>query len=119
MKKIGAFLLVVVSAMAFNGFKGESATVASDSIIIREQGSFSAGGVVIEVEGEYVSQNFNSWQPYPEGQTYHGDHASVFYQIPENPRELAMVFLHGAGQSARSWQTTPDGRDGFQNIFDK
>jgi pimeloyl-ACP methyl ester carboxylesterase len=91
--------------------------VTSDLIVIKEQGSFSAGGVVTKVEGIYESQNFNMWQPYPEGQTYHGDHASVFYQVPENPRELAMVFLHGAGQSARSWQTTPDGRDGFQNIF--
>jgi pimeloyl-ACP methyl ester carboxylesterase len=110
-------MAVAVSAMAFNGSKADSSTVAGDLIVIKEQGSFSAGGTVIEVEGTYESQNFNSWQPYPEGQTYHGDHASVFYQIPENSRELAMVFLHGAGQSARSWQTTPDGRDGFQNIF--
>ena len=103
-------LILIVSVIACK-------KVSSDLIIIREQGSFSAGGVFIENEGTYVSQNFNNWQPYPEGQTYHGDHASVFYQIPENARDLAMVFLHGAGQSARSWQTTPDGRDGFQNIF--
>ena len=86
-------------------------------LVIREQGAFSVGGTVVEVPGEYVSQNFDSWQPYPEGQTYHGDHASVSYQIPENGNGLPMVFLHGAGQSARSWQTTPDGRDGFQNLF--
>jgi hypothetical protein len=24
---------------------------------------------------------------------------------------------HGAGQSARTWETTPDGREGYQNIF--
>jgi hypothetical protein len=24
---------------------------------------------------------------------------------------------HGAGQSLRSWETTPDGREGFQNLF--
>ena len=28
-----------------------------------------------------------------------------------------MVFLHGAFQSGKCWQTTPDGRDGFQTIF--
>ena len=28
-----------------------------------------------------------------------------------------MVFLHGAGQSKKTWETTVDGRDGFQNIF--
>jgi pimeloyl-ACP methyl ester carboxylesterase len=107
MKKIGVlflFMVLIVSA-------------AESLIVIMEQGSFSAGGVVIKVDGTYESQKFNSWQPYPEGQTLHGDHASVFYQIPENARKSAMVFLHGAGQSARSWQTTPDGRDGFANIF--
>ncbi|TBL69119.1 alpha/beta fold hydrolase [Paenibacillus thalictri] len=86
-------------------------------LTIEKQGSFSVGGTVIEVPGTYESQNFDNWKPYPEGQTYHGDHASVFYQIPQNARDLSMVFLHGAGQSARTWQTTPDGRDGFQNIF--
>jgi len=90
---------------------------ADHTITIKEQGSFSVGGTVVQMEGAYESQNFDSWQPYQEGQTYHGDHASVFYQVPENSHDLSMVFLHGAGQSARSWQTTPDGRDGFQNIF--
>ena len=32
-------------------------------------------------------------------------------------RELPLVFIHGYGQSARCWQTTPDGREGFNNIF--
>jgi pimeloyl-ACP methyl ester carboxylesterase len=51
------------------------------------------------------------------GQTYHGDHASVFYQIPENPHKYPIVMLHGAGQFSRTWESTPDGREGFQNIF--
>lgn len=25
--------------------------------------------------------------------------------------------LHGAGQFSRTWESTPDGREGFQNIF--
>ncbi|MGL4394141.1 MAG: alpha/beta hydrolase [Brevinema sp.] len=28
-----------------------------------------------------------------------------------------MVFLHGAFQSGKGWQTTPDGRDGLQTLF--
>jgi hypothetical protein len=30
---------------------------------------------------------------------------------------LPLVFLHGAGQSSKTWESTPDGREGFQNIF--
>lgn len=70
------------------------------------------GGTVAKTPGTY-----NNNAPSAEGQSLHGDHAYVFYQVPENPRPLPIVMLHGAFQSARSWETTPDGREGFQNIF--
>jgi pimeloyl-ACP methyl ester carboxylesterase len=31
-------------------------------------------------------------------------------------RKLPLVFWHGHGQSAKTWETTSDGREGFQNI---
>ena len=49
--------------------------------------------------------------------TMHGDHASVFYQIPVDARKTPLIFLHGYGQSARGWMTTPDGRAGFNELF--
>jgi len=77
-----------------------------------EQGSFAVGGKVITNPG-----SFNPKQPTPDGQTLHGDHAYVFYQVPANPRKLPLVFLHGTGQFSKTWETTPDGREGFQTIF--
>jgi pimeloyl-ACP methyl ester carboxylesterase len=53
----------------------------------------------------------------PDGQTFHGDHAYVFYQIPDKAKKYPLIFLHGAGESKQTWETTPDGREGFQNIF--
>ncbi|ONG40532.1 alpha/beta hydrolase [Alkanindiges hydrocarboniclasticus] len=83
------------------------------ALTIAQQGNFAAGGKIITSEG-----NFDDKQLFkPAGQTLHGDHASVFYQIPENPHPYPLVFLHGAGQSAKTWGTTPDGREGFQTIF--
>jgi len=82
------------------------------SIAVQEQGSFAIGGKVITHPG-----TFDPYHPSADGQTYHGDHAYVFYQIPENARKFPLVFLHGAGQFSRTWETTPDGREGFQNIF--
>ena len=81
-------------------------------LLIQEQGSFAAGGTVIP-----ATKPYNPMKPKPEGQTLHGDHAYVFYQIPAHARKYPLVFLHGAGQSARTWETTPDGREGFQNMF--
>lgn len=85
----------------------------STALSIAQQGNFAAGGKVIQSAGQFDDkQLFN-----PQGQSLHGDHASVFYQIPEHARPHPLVFLHGAGQSAKTWGTTPDGREGFQTLF--
>ena len=81
-------------------------------LIIQEQGSFAVGGSVIANPG-----TFDPVRMTPEGQTLHGDHAYVFYQIPERARKLPLVLWHGFGQFSKTWETTPDGREGYQNIF--
>lgn len=85
------------------------------NLVIKEQGAFSAGGAVIKSEGTF--DPLKPWNVPQGGQTRHGDHADVLYQIPVNAKHNAIVFLHGYGQSKRSWQTTADGREGFANIF--
>ncbi len=81
-------------------------------MVIQEQGSFAAGGTVITNPG-----TFNPTSPTPDGQTFHGDHAYVFYQVPAKARKYPLVMWHGIGQFSKTWETTPDGREGFQNIF--
>ena len=81
-------------------------------MIIQEQGSFAIGGTVITNPG-----TFDAYKPSPEGQTFHGDHAYVFYQIPDKARKYPLVMWHGIGQFSKTWETTPDGREGYQNIF--
>lgn len=85
----------------------------SNSITIKEQGSFMAGGTKFAGPGAFNPDSALK----PQGQTFHGDHAYAFYQVPEKARKLPLVFLHGAGQSKKTWETTPDGREGFLNIF--
>lgn len=81
-------------------------------IIIEDQGSFAVGGSVIKSPG-----TFDPIKRGPEGQTYHGDHAYITYQIPVKAKKLPLVFWHGIGQFSKTWGTTPDGREGFNNIF--
>ncbi|PAV38610.1 alpha/beta hydrolase [Megasphaera sp. ASD88] len=87
---------------------------AMKPVTIADQGSFMAGGTVVTAPGAYGG---NTNPLNQAGQTLHGDHAYVFYQIPAQAHNTALVFLHGYGQSGKTWETTPDGRDGFQNIF--
>jgi hypothetical protein len=84
----------------------------SAPLMIQEQGSFAVGGTVITSPGTY-----DAVKRGPEGQTLHGDHAYVFYQIPVNARKLPLVLWHGIGQFSKTWETTPDGREGYQTIF--
>ncbi len=71
------------------------------------------GGTLITAPGRFdINSALKS-----QGQTFHGDHAYVFYQIPVKAHRYPLVFLHGAGQSKKTWESTPDGREGFQNIF--
>jgi hypothetical protein len=81
-------------------------------IVLQDQGAFFVGGTVVTNPG-----TFDPIDSTPDGQTIHGDHAYVQYQIPTNARNLPLVMWHGGGQMGKTWESTPDGRDGFQNIF--
>ncbi len=82
-------------------------------VTLADQGSFFAGGKVITAPGVYKDAEPTNF----EGETLHGDAAYVFWQKPAHAKKTALVFLHGYGQSGKTWETTPDGRDGFQNLF--
>lgn len=81
-------------------------------IALDDQGSFAVGGKIVTNPG-----TFDPIALLPDGQTIHGDHAYVQYQIPRNARKYPLVLWHGGGQFSKTWETTPDGRDGYQNIF--
>jgi len=69
-------------------------------LVIPEQGGRPFGGKVV---GDAA------------GGSIHCDHGYVEWQIPQNPRRLAMVMVHAS--STKTWDTTFDGREGFRNIF--
>jgi hypothetical protein len=71
-------------------------------MVIQDQGSFAFGGTVITGS---------------DGNTFHGDHGYAQFQIPQNSRNLPLVMWHGGGQMGKTWESTPDGREGYQNIF--
>ena len=89
-----------------------SGAAAFDPITIVDQQSFAAGGKVETAPG-----TFEANRPTEAGQSIHGDHAYFFCQKPADAKPLAMTFLHGAMQFSKTWETTPDGREGFQTIF--
>lgn len=110
-KSLIAFMYILVICLA-SSWAMAGGNDKPAPLVIQEQGSFAVGGTVVTNPG-----TFDPIKMSPEGQTFHGDHAYVSYQIPVNARKLPLVFWHGLGQFSKTWETTPDGREGFQNIF--
>jgi len=104
-------LLIIVSAL-IAACSSNNESSEKGPLFIQEQGSFAVGGTVITNPG-----TFDPYNPTSSGQTFSGDHAYVFYQIPVDARKYPLVMWHGIGQFSKTWETTPDGREGFQNIF--
>ena len=90
---------------------------APKGIIIEKQGVFTSGGsVTAPIPGKYdPTQNW--MDPTRAGTTTHVDHANTFYQIPARGNGHPVVFLHGYGQTRTGWQATPDGREGWTDLF--
>lgn len=90
---------------------------APKGIIIEKQGVFTSGGsVTAPIPGEYdPTQNW--MDPTRAGTTTHVDHANTFYQIPALGNGHPVVFLHGYGQTRTGWQSTPDCREGWADLF--
>ena len=95
MKKQIFYMTFIALLSGCNCYKG-------NILHIEEQGSFAVGGTVLTDSL---------------GHKYHGDHAYVFYQKPVDARKYPLVFAHGVGQFSKTWETTPDGREGFQTIL--
>ena len=80
----------------------EAAASVSQPLTLRTMGSFFFGGT--------ITRN-------AQGDTFHGDHGYAQYYVANHSRTLPIVMWHGIGQSGRSFESTPDGREGFQALL--
>ena len=111
-RALSAAAIAMTSLITGCAISSNRASNAAGPLAIQAQGSFTVGGTVLKTPGSYHNN-----KPTAAGQSFHGDHLYAFYQVPQNPKALPIVMLHGAFQSARSWETTSDGREGFQTLF--
>src|SRR5579863_188234 len=98
--KIIAFIAMAAFAIA------ATADEAKKPLVLKEQGSFFVGG---------ETKKINSTPPGGEitvNQMY------VQYQTPMNgDQHVPVVMVHGCCLSSKTWETTPDGRMGWNEYF--
>ena len=119
MKSIQITVYMAIAALAMSACcqQKEETAAQPQGLVIEKQGVFSSGGRVTDpIPGEYdATQNW--MDATRKGTTTHVDHANTFYQIPAGGNGIPVVFLHGYGQTRTGWQSTPDGREGWADLF--
>ena len=109
--------IIKITSMALTAALLAACCTGDNSISIAKQGIFASGGSITEpLPGKY-DETSNWLSQSREGNTAHVDHANVFYQIPAKQKASPIAYLHGYGQTRTGWQATPDGREGWSDIF--
>ena len=75
------------------------------------QGSFFVGG------RDVSSETLSTLPAYAPAGTITVDQVYVRYQIPVAPVRTPIVLIHGCSLTGKTWETTPDGRMGWDEYF--
>src|SRR5215831_1199431 len=95
---------------------------AEDDIVLRGMGSFHIGGRIAEVSGRPVREivRIPGGSPSkldPNGQ-FMVEHMYVQYFLPRHRKgKVPLLMWHGGGLTGVTFETTPDGREGWLNLF--
>ena len=94
---------------------GCASTSTDGPITVARQGSFFVGGRMLTAPGNYDPTLSTAGSDG--GQNFWIDQMYVQYQVPLNARKYPLILVHGGSGTGRVWETTPDGREGFQTIM--
>ncbi len=78
---------------------------------IARQGSFFIGG------REVRSDTLSTLPAYAASGTVTVDQMYVHYQVPAGPAGVPITLVHGCCLTGKTWETTPDGRMGWDEYF--
>ncbi|HET7491119.1 MAG TPA: esterase, partial [Bradyrhizobium sp.] len=95
---------------------------AAEPITLRDMGSFHVGGRLAEISGKPVKEMVFTPGGVPAkvdpNGTYQVEQMYVQYFLPANERgAFPLLMWHGGGLTGVTWETTPDGREGWLNYF--
>ncbi|TXM70406.1 esterase [Methylobacterium sp. WL120] len=98
-------------ALAGGLMTGAAAAEPLGPLTIARQGSFFVGGRSV------ASDTLSTLPAYAPSGTIAVDQVYVRYQIPVEAKRPAVVLIHGCCLTGKTWETTPDGRMGWDEFF--
>lgn len=114
---MGSLMLKLLScaaalALSLNAAAPARAQDAAGPLTIEKQGSFFVGGR--DVHSDVLS----TLPAYAPSGTITVDQVYVHYQVPVGASgHIPLVFIHGCCLTGKTWETTPDGRMGWDEFF--
>ncbi|MGB7009145.1 MAG: esterase, partial [Pseudolabrys sp.] len=96
--------------------------IAGEPITLRDMGSFHVGGRVVEISGKPVKELVLGAGGVPAkidpNGLYQVEQMYVQYFLPQNRKgKYPLLMWHGGGLTGVTYETTPDGREGWMNMF--
>ncbi|MBV9655941.1 MAG: alpha/beta fold hydrolase [Acetobacteraceae bacterium] len=96
--------------------------MAATPLLVRDIGSFHVGGRIAALTGlplrERLSSSGGPVHPIdPNGDIVAGQMYVQYVQLAEPKAPAPLLMWHGGGMTGANWETTPDGRPGWQMFF--
>ena len=107
--RAAAALMAMASALP--AAAQDAARPAPGPLTIEKQGSFFVGGRDVR------SDALSTLPAYAPSGTISVDQIYVRYQLPVEPVRPPLVLIHGCCLTGKTWETTPDGRMGWDEYF--
>jgi pimeloyl-ACP methyl ester carboxylesterase len=117
MAKLGV-IIAACAGLALSGFPALAASKKGDlqgPLVIRQQGSFFVGGEIKRSEALTGVASGGDLGPN-QGQITTGQ-MYVQFQMPERDGGTPIVLIHGGALSGKAYETTPDGRMGWNEYL--
>ncbi len=95
---------------------------ANDDIVLRGMGSFHIGGRSVEITGKPVKEIYFVAGGVPAkvdpNGLYQVEQMYVQYFLPKHRKgKVPLLMWHGGGLTGVTYESTPDGREGWLNLF--
>lgn len=113
---------ILLAGLSLGVLASSALAQPKEPIALRDMGSFHVGGRVVEVSGKPVREvvfaaGGTPAKLDPNG-LYQVEQMYVQYFLPQNRKgKVPLLMWHGGGLTGVTYETTPDGRDGWLNMF--
>src|ERR1044071_2199495 len=114
--------VLIAAAVCLLAAPAPAPAQAEDDIVLRGMGSFHIGGRIAEVSGKPVKEiqrvaGGPTSKLDPNGQ-FMVEQMYTQYFLPKNRKgKYPLLMWHGGGLTGVTYESTPDGREGWMNMF--